>query len=92
MVLLKFWLHISAEEQTARFQLREKTPYKKYKITDEDYRNRERWDDYVDAIEEMVARTSTESCPWTIVPANDKKLARIEVLKTVVSALEQRLA
>jgi len=90
-VVHKFWLHISQDDQLARFQAREKTPYKKYKITDDDYRNRDKWDDYVDAVEEMVTRTSTDSCPWTVVPASDKKFARVEVLKTVCKALERRL-
>jgi polyphosphate:AMP phosphotransferase len=89
MVVLKFWLHISPEEQLARFQAREKTPYKKYKITDEDYRNRGKWDDYVEAVNEMVAKTDTKGAPWHLVPANDKRFARIYVLKTVCAALEK---
>lgn len=90
-VLLKFWLHIDPDEQLQRFQAREKTPYKKYKITDEDYRNREKWDDYTTAVNDRVAATSTEIAPWRLVPANDKKWARIEVLKTVCSSLKQGL-
>jgi polyphosphate:AMP phosphotransferase len=90
-VLAKFWLHISPEEQLARFQAREVTSYKQYKITEEDYRNRERWDDYVNAVDQMVIRTSTDFAPWTIVPANDKYAARITVLETVVAALKRRL-
>jgi PPK2 family polyphosphate:nucleotide phosphotransferase len=89
--ILKFFLHISPEEQLARFRAREATPYKKYKITDEDYRNRDRWDDYVAAVDEMVARTSTERAPWHLVPANDKRVARLEVLKQVTKALERCL-
>jgi polyphosphate kinase 2 (PPK2 family) len=91
IVLQKFWLHIDPDEQARRFAAREQTPYKKYKITDEDYRNRERWDDYVDAIDEMVARTSTAAAPWTLVPANDKRAARIQVLEVVGEALESGL-
>lgn len=91
IVLCKFWLHIDRSEQLERFRAREKTAYKKYKITDEDYRNREQWDDYVDAVNEMVARTSTDEAPWTIVPANSKRYARVEVLKTVCDALEQAI-
>lgn len=91
IVVLKFWLHISAEEQLARFRAREKTAFKKYKITDEDYRNRERWDDYMRAVDEMVARTSTKQAPWHVVPANDKRVARLEVLKQVNKALERVL-
>jgi len=89
--VLKFWLHIDPDEQLRRFQAREKTPYKKYKITDEDYRNRERWDDYVAAVNEMVARTDTKRAPWHIVPANDKRFARVMVLETVCDALEKVL-
>ncbi len=85
--LSKFWLHIDRDEQLRRFHDRELTPYKKYKITDEDYRNRERWDDYRNAVDEMVQRTSTEFAPWTLVPANDKYFARIEVLRTICENL-----
>lgn len=91
IVLLKFWLHIDPDEQLQRFQAREKTPYKKYKITEEDYRNREKWDDYTTAVNDMVAATSTEIAPWRLVPANDKRWARIEVLKTVGSNLKRGL-
>jgi polyphosphate:AMP phosphotransferase len=91
ILVLKFWMHISPEEQLARFQAREVTSYKKYKITDEDYRNRSKWDEYVLAINEMVAKTSTEHAPWHLVPANDKRFARIYVLKTVCDGLERIL-
>jgi polyphosphate:AMP phosphotransferase len=91
MMVLKFWLHISNAEQLTRFQSREVTDYKKYKITDEDYRNREKWDDYVLAVNEMIAKTSTPQAPWHIVPANDKRFARIFVLQTVCDALEKAL-
>jgi len=91
MLLLKFWLHVDADEQLARFKAREQTPYKKYKITDEDYRNRERWDDYVAAVDEMVARTSTRQVPWHLLAANDKRHARIEALQTVVDAYKRAL-
>lgn len=91
MLVLKFWMHISPEEQLARFKARELTDYKKYKITEEDYRNRGKWDDYVLAVNEMVARTHTEHAPWHLVPANDKRTARIYMLKTVCDALERRL-
>ncbi len=86
-VVLKFWLHIDPDEQLRRFQDREQTPYKQYKITAEDYRNRERWDDYVQAVDDMVARTSTVDAPWHIIPANDKRHARLEVLSQVAKAL-----
>ena len=85
--LLKFWLHIDPEEQLRRFRAREQTPYKKYKLTDEDYRNRDRWDDYTLAVNEMVARTGGEPAPWHLVPANDKRWARVEVLDRVCDHL-----
>ena len=78
-------LHIDPDEQLARFKAREQTAYKKHKITDEDYRNREKWDDYVIAVGEMVARTSTDDAPWVLVPAKDKRWARIAVLEEVLS-------
>ena len=91
MVLEKFWLHIDAQEQLKRFEAREKTPYKKYKITDDDYRNRGRWDDYAVAIDEMVARTNVAGARWNLVAANDKRHARLTILETVCDALERRL-
>ncbi len=87
----KFWLHISADEQLRRFQAREKTPYKKYKIGEDDYRNRDKRDAYVAAIDEMVARTSSEQAPWTLVPANDKRFARIAILRTACDTLKRAL-
>jgi polyphosphate kinase 2 (PPK2 family) len=89
--LAKFWLHIDKEEQLARFREREKIPYKQFKITEDDFRNREKWDDYEVAAEEMFARTSTHTAPWTIVPANDKHYARIRVLERVCESLEEAL-
>jgi polyphosphate kinase 2 (PPK2 family) len=89
--LAKFWLHIDQEEQDARFSAREDTPYKKYKITEDDYRNRERWDDYVVAAEEMFARTGTDVAPWHLVAANDKRWARVQVLEEVCATIEQML-
>jgi polyphosphate kinase 2 (PPK2 family) len=87
MVVCKFWLHISADEQLRRFEAREKTPYKKYKIGEEDYRNRGKWDEYVAAIDEMVARTSSPLAPWHLIPASDKRFARVAILRTVCEAL-----
>lgn len=87
----KFWLHVSPEEQLARFQAREDTPYKQHKITEEDYRNREKWDDYVNAIDQMVLRTSTDSARWHIVPANSKYYARIAVLREITKGLQRTL-
>ncbi|OIO56686.1 MAG: polyphosphate:AMP phosphotransferase [Alphaproteobacteria bacterium CG_4_10_14_0_2_um_filter_63_37] len=91
IILNKFWLHIDPNEQLRRFKEREEIPYKQYKITDEDWRNRERWPQYAEAVNEMVARTSTEFAPWSLIPANDKKFARIEVLKTVCRRLDEAL-
>lgn len=91
MVLAKFWLHIGKDEQLRRFQDREETPYKAWKLNDEDWRNRDKWDEYLDAAEDMFELTSTERCPWTLIPANQKWMARIEVLKTVCQAMEKRL-
>ena len=89
--LCKFWLHISPAEQLRRFKERARLEHKKHKITDEDWRNRKQWDAYSSAVDEMVARTSTDYAPWTLVAANDKKLARLTVLKTICKALEQAL-
>lgn len=89
MLVLKFWLHIDPEEQLRRFQEREKTPYKKYKLTEEDYRNRDKWPDYVVAVNDMVVRTSTPAAPWHLVAANDKRVARIQVLEAVAKGLKQ---
>jgi polyphosphate:AMP phosphotransferase len=91
IVILKFWLHIDKDEQLRRFQEREKITYKQYKITEEDYRNREKWDDYQIAVNEMVTRTSTQNAPWVLVEANDKKYARIKILKTFCEKLEKAL-
>jgi len=91
IIVQKFWLHIDADEQLRRFEARRRTPYKKYKITEEDYRNRRRWDDYTAAVNEMVARTGREHAPWHLVAANDKRHARIEVIRTVCAALERVL-
>jgi polyphosphate:AMP phosphotransferase len=90
-VVVKFWVHISIEEQLRRFKERGKIAWKKHKITDEDWRNREKWGAYVAAIDEMVARTSTSFAPWTLVPGNDKKVARVAVVRTLCEALESAL-
>ena len=91
-IVLKFWLAISADEQLERFKAREAEPHKRHKITAEDWRNRDKWDQYERAVCEMIDRTSTELAPWTIVEANNKYYARIKVLRTIVSRLEQALA
>ena len=91
VILFKFWLHISQDEQLRRFEEREKIPYKRYKITADDWRNREKWPDYKTAINEMVAHTSTESASWTLVEGNDKPFARIKVLRTLCEGLKDAL-
>ena len=91
MVVLKFWLQISKEEQLRRFTDRQNTPNKQWKITDEDWRNREKWDVYEDAVNEMIARTNKPNAPWVVVEGDNKYYARIKVLKTVCDAFEKRL-
>lgn len=91
VTVIKFWLAIDKDEQEARFKAREETPYKYYKITDEDWRNREKWDQYALAVCDMVSNTSTSAAPWTLVEANDKYYARVKVLKTICDRLEERL-
>ncbi len=90
-VVLKFWIHISPEEQLRRFKERELAPQKQYKITEEDWRNRDKWREYELAIDDMVARTSTGCAPWTLVAGNDKCFARIQVLKTFCKAMQATL-
>jgi polyphosphate kinase 2 (PPK2 family) len=90
-VLVKFWLHVSKAEQLARFKQRQKDPARRYKITDDDWRNRDRWDAYRAAVHDMVTHTSTATAPWTLVESEDKLWARVRCLKTVVRAIEQRL-
>jgi polyphosphate:AMP phosphotransferase len=90
-VVVKFWLAIDKREQLRRFKAREKTAFKQFKITDDDWRNRDKWDAYELAVCDMIDRTSTEVAPWTLVEANDKRYARIKVLKTLCKAIESRL-
>jgi polyphosphate kinase 2 (PPK2 family) len=92
MILVKLWLHVSEEEQLKRFQAREKDPLKSWKLTDEDWRNRKRRADYEVAIEEMVEKTSTDWAPWSLVPADSKRYARVAVVNTVIDAIEAKLA
>jgi polyphosphate:AMP phosphotransferase len=90
-VIVKIWLQIDSQTQLERFQERENDEMKKWKITPEDWRNREKWDQYELAVEEMLMRTSTPKAPWTVVESNDKYYARIKVLRTVIEAAEKRL-
>ena len=87
--LIKFWLEIDKDEQLKRFNQRQKDPLKQWKITDEDWRNRKKWDEYEEAVNEMLARTSTPLAPWTVVESDDKWYARLKSLQTVVSTCEQ---
>ena len=90
-VFLKYFLHISPAEQLRRFKEREGTPWKRFKITEEDYRNRAKWDAYEEAVNEMVERTSTEAAPWTLVESNDKRHTRLKVLGAFCDRLEKEL-
>ncbi|MCC6670456.1 MAG: polyphosphate:AMP phosphotransferase [Planctomycetes bacterium] len=91
VVVVKQWLQISKEEQLRRFEARRDTPYKRQKLTDEDWRNREKWDEYQAAVVDMIQRTSTADAPWTLVEAEDKLFARVKVLKTLCKAIEAAL-
>ncbi len=90
-IVLKFWVHIDSDTQLERFTQRMENPEKQYKITDEDWRNREKWPEYEKAIDEMISKTSTEKAPWIIVEGNDKSYARIKIMKEVRKALEKKL-
>jgi polyphosphate kinase 2 (PPK2 family) len=91
IVLVKYWIHITKDEQLRRFRARETATYKRWKLTDEDWRNRKQWDAYEQAVNDMVERTSTRSAPWTLVEANDKSFARLKVLETACDRLEAHL-
>jgi polyphosphate kinase 2 (PPK2 family) len=91
ILVLKFWLHISKEEQLRRFAKRENTHYKRYKITADDYRNRSRWDAYEQAVEAMLARTDTATAPWHLIAAENKYIARIQIFERVITAYQDRL-
>ncbi|HWA78032.1 MAG TPA: polyphosphate:AMP phosphotransferase [Polyangiaceae bacterium] len=90
-VLAKFWLQISPEEQLRRFHEREGTPFKRFKLGPEDWRNREKWPEYERAASDMIEHTSTEFAPWTLVEAEDKYFARIKILRTLCEAIERTL-
>ncbi len=90
-VVVKFWVQIDKDTQLARFTERQNTPEKQWKITDEDWRNREKWDLYEEAVDEMIEKTSTTYAPWVILESNDKKYARIKAMKTVIAAIEAAL-
>jgi polyphosphate kinase 2 (PPK2 family) len=90
-VIIKFWVQIDKDTQLERFTERQNTPEKQWKITDEDWRNRDKWDQYEDAVNEMLQKTSTEYAPWHILESVDKKYARIKALKIVIAELEKAL-
>ncbi len=90
-VVLKFWLQISSDEQLKRFQEREQNPFKRWKITDEDWRNRDKWDVYEPAVTDMLTKTSTGYAPWNIIAANDKLYARVRTLQIITGTIEHRL-
>lgn len=90
-IILKFYLQISKDEQLDRFKRREADPYKHWKISEEDWRNRRHWAEHNEAAEDMFEKTSTEYAPWTVIPANYKWYARVKVVKTVADALKKRL-
>ena len=91
-VVIKFWINIDKDEQYRRFKERENTPSKQWKITEEDWRNRSKWEQYEEAVDRMVKLTSTDFAPWTIIEGNDKKYARVKALKTICKMIEKRLA
>lgn len=91
-IVIKFWLHIDSDEQLVRFTSRQNTPSKQWKITDEDWRNRSKWDEYEVAADEMISKTNTANAPWFIIESNDKKYARIRVLEEIIALAEKRLA
>lgn len=90
-IVLKFWIHIDKDEQERRFKERMENPAKQWKITDEDWRNREKWDIYEEAVNEMLVRTSTTYAPWIVVEGNCKYYARVKILETVVAAMEEKM-
>lgn len=90
-MIIKFWVQIDKETQLERFTARENTPEKRWKITDEDWRNREKWEAYEGAVDEMIQKTSTAYAPWYILESVDKKYARIQALKIVIRKLEEAL-
>jgi polyphosphate kinase 2 (PPK2 family) len=92
MILAKFWLHVSPEEQLRRFKARQKDPLKIWKLTDEDWRNREKRSDYAAALEDMLARTDHPDAPWTLVAGDDKRHARVSVVETMVATIEHGMA
>lgn len=92
MIIVKFWMHISPEEQLRRFKRREKDPLKSWKLTDEDWRNRENHPDYVKAVEDMLRRTDHSGAPWHVVEGDSKRFARVKVIETVIAEIERGMS
>ena len=90
-MIIKFWVQIDKDVQLQRFTDRQNTPEKQWKITEEDWRNREKWDAYEEAVNEMIQKTSTSYAPWYILESVDKKYARLKALRIVIAALEEAL-
>ena len=90
-IVIKFWVHIDKDMQLARFTERQNTPEKQWKITEEDWRNREKWEEYEKAVDEMIAKTSTENAPWYIIQSNNKYYARIQAIQILIDEIEKRL-
>jgi polyphosphate kinase 2 (PPK2 family) len=91
IIVVKFWIHISSAEQLRRFEARQDNPYKAWKLTDEDWRNRQKWGEYEAAVEEMLLKTSTITAPWTVIAGNSKWVARTEALRTLTTTLMEKL-
>ena len=91
VILFKFWMNITKDEQLRRFEDRANDKLRSWKLTEEDWRNREKWDQYEDAVNDMLLKTSTTSAPWTVVEGNDKRYARVKVLSTLVDKLSEEL-
>ena len=89
--MVKFWIQIDSKEQLARFKERQENPEKRWKITDEDWRNREKWPQYEKAVNEMLRKTSTQFAPWYIVESKDKRYARLKALNIVIRAIEDKI-
>ncbi len=87
-LIVKLWFHLGTEEQLRRFEARQATPHKRWKLTDEDWRNRGRWPEYEAALRDMLLKTSTRQAPWTLIEANDKRWARVKTLRTLIDALD----
>ncbi len=90
-VVIKYWLAIDKKEQLERFEERQETPHKQFKLTDDDWRNRDKWSDYVQAAADMLAHTDTESAPWCVIATNDKRSARLAVLDHAIEQLKSYL-